>query len=133
MSVHKREFAKEKSFTETASADIYTILRDFSKDNRRQQTPYEYALWQELRKLKCGVRFRRQHPIGDYIADFVCLPKRLIIEIDGGYHNNAEQAEFDRMRTSWLEKKGYQVIRFTNEEIAYKLKEVVQTIKQQVL
>ena len=73
---------------ETASADIYTILRDFSKDNRRQQTPYEYALWQELRKLKCGVRFRRQHPIGDYIADFVCLPIRLVIEVDGGVNTS---------------------------------------------
>ena len=118
---------------ETASADIYTILRDFAKENRHEQTPYEEALWQKLRNLRCGVRFRRQHPIGDYIADFICLPKRLIIEVDGGYHNNTEQAEFDRMRTEWLQNKGYHVIRFTNEEIAYHLNEVVQIIKQQVL
>ena len=118
---------------ETASADIYTILRDFAKENRKEQTLYEDILWQELRKLNCGVRFRRQHPIGDYIADFICLPKRLIIEVDGGYHNKPEQADFDRMRTEWFQKKGYHVIRFTNEEIAYNIKEVLQTIKQQVL
>ena len=118
---------------ETASADIYTILRDFAKENRRQQTAYEDALWKELRNIGCGVRFRRQHPVGDYIADFICLPKRLVIEVDGDYHNNPEQAEFDKMRTEWLQHKGYHVIRFTNEEIAYHLKEVVQTIKQQVL
>ena len=118
---------------ETASADIYTILRDFAKDNRREQTPYEDALWKELWNLKCGVRFRRQHPIGDYIADFICISKKLVIEVDGGYHNQSGQAKLDAIRTEWLQNKGYHVIRFTDEEIAFHLKEVVQTIKQQVL
>ena len=118
---------------QTAYPDTYNIVKEYARENRKYQTTSEAILWETIRKKQLGVKFRRQHIIGDYIADFICLEKRLIIEIDGGYHNKPEQADFDRMRTEWFQKKGYHVIRFTNEEIAYNIKEVLQTIKQQVL
>ena len=65
----------------------YDLLRRFSKDNRRYMTPAESALWEVLRRKQFGYRFRRQHPIGEYIPDFVCLPKRLVIEVDGGIND----------------------------------------------
>jgi very-short-patch-repair endonuclease len=89
-------------------------------------------LWQELRRNQCGVRFRRQHSIGDYIADFACLPLKLIIEVDGGYHDNPKQQEADAMRTQWLGRQGYTVLRFTNKEVAYNIDSVIQTIKHQI-
>ncbi len=125
-----REGDKSPShFYRTSSPDIYPILKDFAKENRKEATTYEDILWQELRKNQLGVRFRRQHSIGDYIADFVCLPLKLIIEVDGGYHNEQEQAEADRLRGHWLQNRGYQVLRFTNEEVAYDLENVISIIK----
>lgn len=116
-------------FYRTSSPDIYPILKDFAKENRKEATTYEDILWQELRKNQLGVRFRRQHSIGDYIADFVCLPLKLIIEVDGGYHNEQEQVEADHLREHWLQGRGYQVLRFTNEEVAYDLENVISIIK----
>ena len=125
-----REGDKSPShFYRTSSPDIYPILKDFAKENRKEATTYEDILWQELRKNQLGVRFRRQHSIGDYIADFVCLPLKLIIEVDGGYHNEQEQAEADRLRGHWLQNRGYHVLRFTNEEVAYDLENVISIIK----
>ena len=71
--------------------------------------------------------------IGDYIADFICLPAKLVIEVDGGYHQEPEQQESDKQRTEFLERKGYQVIRIKNEEISNDLNEVVMKIKAEVL
>ena len=73
--------------------------------------------------------FRRQHVIGDYIVDFICLKQRLIIEIDGGYHNDIVQQQEDRIRQNWLESMDYKVIRFTNEEVFYNIETVISTIK----
>ena len=88
-------------FHRTAYPDTYPILKEFARSNRKEATLYEDMLWQELRRNQCGVRFRRQHSIGDYIADFACLPLKLIIEVDGGYHDNPKQQEADAMRTQW--------------------------------
>ena len=119
-------------FYRTSSPDIYPILKDFAKENRKEATTYEDILWQELRKNQLGVRFRRQHSIGDYIADFVCLPLKLIIEVDGGYHNEQEQAEADRLRAHWLQNRGYHVLRFTNEEVANNIENVLSIIKHHI-
>ncbi len=75
------------------------------------------VLWKFLRSNQLGAHFRRQHIIGDYIADFACLPLRLIIELDGGYHELPTQQVNDEERTKWLENKGFKVIRFSNEEV----------------
>ena len=128
-----REGSKEQSkFYRTSAPDIYPILKDHANNNRKESTLAEDVLWQELRRDQLGVRFRRQHPIGDYIPDFVCLSLKLVIEVDGGYHNEPVQAEADMQRTNWLEKMGYHVLRFTNEEVTSDTPNVINKIKQTV-
>jgi very-short-patch-repair endonuclease len=117
---------------ETSAPDRYELLKEFAKTNRREMTESERVLWEELRKLNCGYHFRRQHPIGDYIADFACLKKKLVIEVDGGYHNEPLQQQNDQWRTEFMESKGYTVIRFNNEEISNNLQEVITRIKEQL-
>lgn len=78
-----------------------------------------------------GYKFRRQHIIGQYIADFVCLSKKLIIEVDGLIHQLPEIKENDEQRTKWLEKNGFYVLRFTNSEVIRNIEGVTnQIIKQ---
>ena len=122
----------EGKWFETSAPDRYELLKDFAKENRKEMTESERVLWKALRKLDCGYHFRRQHPIGDYIADFISLSKKLVIEVDGGYHNEPIQQQSDQMRTEYLESKGYTVIRFKNEEISNNLQEVIMRIKEQL-
>jgi very-short-patch-repair endonuclease len=75
------------------------------------------VLWQLVRGNKLGPRFRRQHAIEQYIVDFVCLPAWLIIEVDGEYHSDTEQAEYDNGRTHRLQELGFVIQRFSNEEV----------------
>ena len=117
---------------ETSAPDRYELLKNFAKENRTKMTESESVLWEALRRLHCGYHFRRQHPIGDYIADFICLKKKLVVEVDGGYHNNPMQQQNDQMRTDYLERKGYTVIRYKNEEISDDLHEVIMRIKEQL-
>ena len=87
----------------------------------------------KIRKLSCGIKFRRQHPIADYIADFICLERKLIIEVDGKYHESPEQKAHDELRTHDLEAYGYTILRFTNEDVTYHLQTVINHIKDYVL
>lgn len=75
-----------------------------------------------------GTHFRRQAPIGPYIVDFFCPAKQLVIELDGGHHNESDEAQRDRVRQGWLEKVGYRVIRFWNSEISGDLNAVLERI-----
>ena len=113
-----------------ASADKYELLKEYSQDLRKEMTPSEKSLWKALRDNFQGFRFRRQHVIGDYIADFICLPARLVIEVDGEYHSTPQQRMLDETRTAYLKEKGYRVIRFTNDEVDFQIKEVVLKIKE---
>lgn len=117
----------EKGF-ETSEKKYWKYLKDFAKDNRKNQTEEEELLWQELRNNKLGFKIRRQHPIGVFIADFVCLDRRLVIEVDGGYH--LSNKEFDDVRTEFLNSQGFAVIRFTNEEVKSNLKSVLSKIEE---
>ncbi|WP_017256855.1 leucine--tRNA ligase [Pedobacter arcticus] len=117
---------------ETANSFAWDILKGNSKENRKQQTDAEIVLWNELRDSQTGFKIRRQHVIEGYIADFVCLPKKLVIEIDGGYHNTVETIEYDNQRTEFLNKAGFQVIRFTNEEAINNTNKVITTIKEKL-
>ena len=83
-------------------------------------------LWQHLRFKQLGGRFRRQAPIGNYIVDFACFEKRLVIELDGGQH--LEQEASDGVRTAWLESQGFQVLRFWNNNVFSELDSVKQRI-----
>ncbi len=77
-----------------------------------------------------GLKFKRQHIIGCFIVDFVCLETKLIVEIDGGYHSLPDQQTSDNERAVWLESQGFRVIRFTNEEVMQNTTNVLQQIKQ---
>ncbi len=117
----------------TADTFLYGVLKENAKHNRREMTASETTLWHALRKELRAVKFRRQHPIGEYIADFLCVTHKLVIEVDGGYHNVLSQQENDRQRTEFLEQTGYTVIRFTNEEVNAELKSVIIKIKEELL
>ena len=95
-------------------------------------TVSETILWDALRHEIQGYKFRRQHAIGDYIADFVCLSEKLVIEVDGGYHEQPIQQLNDQHRTAYLESKGYKVIRFKNEEVDFNINEVIDRIKEEL-
>src|SRR5690349_18952421 len=83
-------------------------------------------LWSKLRASQLGVRFRRQHRIAGYIADFVCLEKRVIVELDGGQH--ADQVEYDERRTQVLTKLGFRVLRFWNNDALTRTDDVLAQI-----
>ena len=96
---------------------------------RKRMSEGERKLWQALRERQMdGVRFRRQHPIGKYIADFVCLEKRLVVEVDGGQHTEDAQAAHDAERDRWLRAEGYCVLRFPTIEVSRNVNGVLDTI-----
>jgi very-short-patch-repair endonuclease len=98
---------------------------------RRNQTDAERKLWAQLRILRAeGTRFRRQHPIGPYIVDFVCLEKKLVFEADGGRHNEPDMLKQDTMRTAWLEREGYHVLRFWNNDVLLNMDGVMIKIRE---
>ena len=91
-------------------------------------TEAESALWMYLKGNALGHKFQRQHIIGDYIVDFFCRDRQLIIEVDGGYHAERTQQEDDAVRQQRLEEMGYKVIRFSNEAILVDIKSTIDTI-----
>lgn len=115
-------------FFMTGGNNAYRLIEE-AKRMRKEPTDAEAALWELLRDKKLGDKFRRQHLIDDFIVDFVCLSKNLVIEVDGGYHNDPTQKEYDQQRTLYLSEKGFKVIRFTNEEVLGNTEAVLTKIK----
>lgn len=96
---------------------------------RRNQADAERKLWSVLRRKHIdGHRFRRQHPIGRYVVDSVCLAEKLVVEVDGGQH--AVDRQRDEKRTAWLQSRGYRVIRFWNNEVLANTEGVYEAISQ---
>ena len=112
----------------TADPLVYPLIKGVREDLKKNPTKAESILWFYLQDKKTGYKIRRQQVIGKYIVDFVCLTKRLVIEIDGGIH--LRQQEEDALRTCDLNNKGYMVIRFTNEEVYDNPASVAQRIKE---
>ena len=112
---------------ETSEKKYWKYLKEFSKSNRHNPTETEATMWEEVRNNKLGHKIRRQHAIGIFIGDFVCLDKRLVIEVDGEYHDTNQ--EYDLARTEFLKGEGFNVIRFTNLQIKTDLKKVLSEIK----
>ena len=105
------------------------IRRAAAKKLRANTTRHERILWRALRELPIeGTHFRRQAPIGPYVVDFFCPSKKLIIELDGGHHNDDAVAERDSERQAWLEQQGYKIIRFWNSDVAGDLNAVMENI-----
>ncbi|MBQ8657404.1 MAG: endonuclease domain-containing protein [Prevotella sp.] len=115
---------------QTADTAQYDILKKNAQHNRNNPTEAEALLWQYLKADGLGVTFKRQHIIGDYIVDFVCMSHRLIIEMDGGYHQTLQQKQNDQQRTEWLESRNYRVIRFTNDELFRNINDVLRKIEE---
>jgi very-short-patch-repair endonuclease len=114
------------NLTWTAKPDIFSK----AKELRKSMTIAEEILWKHLRNNKLeGLKFRRQHPLDIFIADFYCHQKKLVIELDGGIHDILEQKEYDQGRTFELEEKGFKILRFRNEEVINNLEDVLSRIK----
>ncbi|MCQ2197881.1 MAG: endonuclease domain-containing protein [Bacteroidaceae bacterium] len=111
-----------------ASPDRYQLLKEFANKNRKNQTPAENYFWRALKEAKFPISFKRQFIIGDYIADFANIDASIIVEIDGAYHCEPIQIENDAVRTAWLNRMGWHVIRFTNDEVLYDIKRVLNTL-----
>ena len=120
---------QEKPSYQTADPINYTLLKTRQSQMKKESTEAERIMWQMLRGKQLGDKFRRQHIIGNYIADFVCLEKKLVIEIDGGYHSTLEQQAYDEERTRYLQTQGYKVLRFTNEAVVATPETVLNQIK----
>lgn len=96
---------------------------------RKQMTKAEIKLWQALRRKQlCHYRFRKQAPMGIYIVDFVCHATKVIIELDGGQHNEDSAIRYDMRRTLWLNHQGYIVQRFWNDDVLHRIESVLDTI-----
>ena len=96
---------------------------------RERQTRAESLLWSALRaKRLCGLKFRRQHPIGPFIADFACIERDLVVELDGGYHDHQHENDLSRQR--YLQDHGWSVIRFANEDVLDDVEGVAISIAQ---
>jgi methylmalonyl-CoA mutase cobalamin-binding domain/chain len=119
-----------------SSADklIYDKLKIFVQEMRNTPTEAEAIMWDVLRgKQLDGQKFRRQHVLGKYIADFVSLKNRLVVEIDGSIHQLPEVEDNDAVRTNWLNEKGFKVIRFTNDEVLKNTEAVLEKISKALL
>lgn len=93
------------------------LFRDRARRLRREATDAERKLWAGLRGHQIGVKFRRQHPIGEFIADFVSLEAKVIVEVDGGQHDRDANRRADAQRSQYLEGRGYTILRFWNSEV----------------
>ncbi len=112
----------------TANPLYYGLLKEYARENKMHQTEAEDLLWNHLLGNPWGLHFRRQHIIGCYIADFICLKAKTVIEVDGGYHSQDKQQLEDYLRTKDLEEMGFSVIRFTNDSIFSNLSDVLDRI-----
>ena len=106
----------------------YNIIKQIRDELKKNPTEAEIIIWEYLKNKKTGHKIRRQHIVDNFIADFICLPKKLIIEIDGKIHKF--QKEYDQMRTERLTELGFQIIRFTNDEVKTDPIKVYTQIKQ---
>ena len=118
------------SVLHSADPVYYGKLKEYAQENRNHPTEAEALLWNVLSgKGLDGVKFRRQHIIGQYIADFACLDKGLVIELDGHHHNLPPVSEDDAIRTEYLNEEGYRVIRFTNDQVLSHLDDTLGQIR----
>ena len=108
-----------------------STLRQRARKLRKNRTDAERYLWYYLRAGRLGFKFKRQVPIGVYIADFVCLEKRLVIELDGGQH--MDNKIYDIKRTDWLMTSGFKVLRFWNHEVFQETSSVLEAIMSALL
>ena len=133
---NKHHLLREKGLREVTSAMAKTNVKAQhsklvarARTLRQRQTDAEKILWYHLRNRRLGGhKFRRQHPIGRYIVDYFCDAAHLVVELDGGGHNEPRQIAYDQVRTSWFEKQGLQVLRFWNDDVLTDTDKVLEAI-----
>ncbi len=109
---------------------LYGRLKELAAEKRKNETPAEAKLWEYLKGLRTKEqRFTRQYIIDQYIVDFACIQKKIVIEVDGKYHDTVEQKEYDARRTAVIEKHGFSVLRFKNDEVESAMDKVIATIE----
>ena len=143
--LYNKVFGMQDKKWQVADTTEYGLLKQNSKQNRRNQTEAESVFWQFAKSSGLGEKCRRQYAIGQYIVDFFFRKSMLIVELDGGYHNpthsqiqvgqvqwfnDPEQVEKDILRQEWLERMGYRVVRFSNEEVLFETEKVINIVKQ---
>ena len=99
---------------------------------RRAQTSAEQRLWMAPRRDALGVRFRRQHPIGPYVADFACFTRKIVVEVDGATHGSSAERAHDAKRSGYLERCGWLILRVTNADVYERLDDVLDAIARAV-
>ncbi len=108
--------------------ELWTAMLDRCRNLRRGSTDAERLLWRSLRAQQLGAKSRRQHEFGSYILDFVCIERRLAVEVDGAQHFEPEAQRRDEVRTAFLESKGFRVLRFSDREVLLELPSVLEVI-----
>jgi len=111
----------------------HLVTKEYRQLLRKEATPSERIIWKRLQKRQIdGYKFRQQHGMGPYVLDFYCPELRLCIEIDGDIHDLPENKKKDSERTIFLNQNKIEVIRFTNEEIAENIDDVINSIKEKI-
>ena len=127
---YKPEFNYIFCFPHKNNMNKYNLLARYL---RKSQTPQEQKLWNLLRNRQLlGYKFKRQYPIGNYIVDFVCREKKLVIELDGGQHNITVNINYDFLRSEYINQRGFKVIRFWNKEIDENIEGVIAKITEEL-
>ncbi|MEJ7685299.1 MAG: DUF559 domain-containing protein [Segetibacter sp.] len=107
-------------------------MKEYGRDNRKNATEAESILWQRLRNNQLGIKVRRQHAINGFIADFALMEIKLVVEIDGEYHSEEQQREYDQARTSHLKEFGFDILRFDNKDVLQRTENVIEKIKAEI-
>ncbi len=103
----------------------------FAKHQRKTANSFELLMWQLLRnRQRCGMKFRRQHPLGRFTADFYCPEAKLVIEVDGEHHFTEEGKAYDQRRDAWMTEQGIRVLRFTGKQVEFETQMVIKMIEQ---
>jgi len=124
--------SKTRQHEETLNYGASIEIVERARDLRKRMTDTEILLWSHLRNKKLnGFKFRRQHPIWIFIADFYCHEVKLVVELDGGIHQQKEIKEHDINRTAELKRFEIKVIRFTNEEVLENTEKILNQIKEE--
>jgi leucyl-tRNA synthetase len=120
------------NFFKTADTNYWQTLKQYGRDNRKNPTEAEDILWQRLRNNQLGAKVRRQHSVYGFIVDFAFLDVKLVIEVDGDYHNKADQKIYDEARTKFLKEFDLDLLRFTNEEVINNEEQVISSIQAEI-
>ena len=120
-----------ESYNDNLHREAIGKLYQYGRELRQESTEAEKLLWKELRNRKLnGLKFRRQHPLDKFIADFYCNEKKLVVELDGSIHDGKINKDYDKSRTAMLEGLNVIVLRFKNEEGINNIKDVLNRIRE---